>query len=153
MAREFSLGNSLVEKRGGPRSGSGTPKGRVPLMRPRRGRIMGSSILTSHSEAGGNDPLHPESGPLPPLLRDDADRVGTRPTPRLMQVDCPFAILPQAISRLIYQWFMHFHSAVVRYAKFNSGMQFRFGAAPARYFSHFSRTRFLSSCSRLLTGS
>ena len=42
---------------------------------------MGSSNLASLSEAGGNGPYHPISGPLPPHLKDDADRVGTRPTP------------------------------------------------------------------------
>ena len=46
--------------------GSRAPKGRVPLIRPRRDRIMGSSILASLSEAGGNDPFLPMSGPLPP---------------------------------------------------------------------------------------
>jgi hypothetical protein len=50
---------------------------------------MGSSILASLSEAGGNDPYHPISGPLPPHLKDDADRVGTRPTPYLLQVRYP----------------------------------------------------------------
>src|SRR5215469_8012112 len=38
----------------------------VPLIRPRRDRIMGSPILASLSEAGGNDPFLPMSGPLPP---------------------------------------------------------------------------------------
>jgi hypothetical protein len=50
------------------------PKGRVPLTRPRRGRAMGSSILASLSEAGGNDPNRPPSRPLPPRPAADADR-------------------------------------------------------------------------------
>jgi hypothetical protein len=65
--------------------GSRAPKGRVPLIRPRRDRIMGSSILASLSEAGGNDPCYPVNGPLPPHSLDGADRVGTRPTHLLMQ--------------------------------------------------------------------
>jgi hypothetical protein len=55
------------------------PQSRVPLIRPRRDRIMGSSILASLSEAGGNDPYHPMQGPLPPRASNDMDRVGTRP--------------------------------------------------------------------------
>jgi hypothetical protein len=73
---------------GGSSLGSRAPKGRVPLIRPRRDRIMGSSILASLSEAGGNDPFHLVSRPLPPHLLDVADRVGTRPTPPLVQLDC-----------------------------------------------------------------
>jgi hypothetical protein len=58
--------NSTQQKKRGSRLGSRAPKGRVPLIRPRRDRIMGSSILASLSEAGGNDPFLPMSGPLPP---------------------------------------------------------------------------------------
>src|ERR1700729_3756321 len=54
-----------TQKKRGSRLGSRAPKGRVPLIRPRRDRIMGSSILASLSEAGGNDPFLPMSGPLP----------------------------------------------------------------------------------------
>ena len=50
---------------------------------------MGSSILASLSEAGGNDPFLPISGPLPPHEPVGADRVGTRPTQGHMQVECP----------------------------------------------------------------
>jgi hypothetical protein len=50
---------------------------------------MGSSILASLSEAGGNDPFLPISGPLPPHVPVGADRVGTRPTQGHMQVECP----------------------------------------------------------------
>ena len=86
--RQFESGkNTAVKKRGGSRLGSGAPKGRVPLIRPRRDRTMGSSILASLSEAGGNDPFHPVNGPLPPHSPDGADRVGTRPTPSLMQTE------------------------------------------------------------------
>src|ERR1700693_2859766 len=67
------------EKKRGPRLGTGTPKGRAPLIRPRRDRIMGSSILASLSEAGGNDPCHPANGPLPPQLLGGADRVKRDP--------------------------------------------------------------------------
>jgi len=72
----------------GPRLGSEALKGRVPVIRPRRDRIMGSSILASLSEAGGNDPFHSVPGPLPPHVLNGADRVGTRPTPVPMQVRC-----------------------------------------------------------------
>jgi hypothetical protein len=50
---------------------------------------MGSSILASLSEAGGNDPFLPVSGPLPPHELVGADRVGTRPTHGHMQVGGP----------------------------------------------------------------
>jgi hypothetical protein len=50
---------------------------------------MGSSILASLSEAGGNDPFLPVDGPLPPHVLVGADRVGTRPTHGHMQVGCP----------------------------------------------------------------
>jgi thiol-disulfide isomerase/thioredoxin len=50
---------------------------------------MGSSILASLSEAGGNDPELPVSGPLPSHTLVSSDRVGTRPTQSLMQVGCP----------------------------------------------------------------
>ncbi len=59
-----------TQKKRGSRLGSRAPKGRVPLIRPRRDRIMGSSILASLSEAGGNDPFLPMSGPLPPHSPD-----------------------------------------------------------------------------------
>ena len=42
---------------------------------------MGSSNLASLSEAGGNNPYHPLSGPLPPHLKNDADRVERDPRP------------------------------------------------------------------------
>src|SRR5271169_4810834 len=73
-------------KKEGPQLGIRGPKGRVPVIRPRRDRIMGSSILASLSEAGGNDPCHPANGPLPPHSPDSADRVGTRPSPFPMHV-------------------------------------------------------------------
>src|ERR1700747_193961 len=57
---------SVRKKKKGSCLGERAPKGRVPLIRPRRDRIMGSSILASLSEAGGNDPFLPMSGPLPP---------------------------------------------------------------------------------------
>lgn len=50
---------------------------------------MGSSILASLSEAGGNDPFLPISGPLPPHGPVGADRVGTRPTHGHMQLGGP----------------------------------------------------------------
>ena len=57
---------------------------------------MGSSILASLSEAGGNDLRHLVNGPLPPHSLNNADRVGTRPARSLMQVDGPF--FPAAFS-------------------------------------------------------
>jgi hypothetical protein len=59
---------------------------------------MGSSILASLSEAGGNDPFLPISGPLPPHGPVGADRVGTRPTHGHMQLggpNCARALTPQ----------------------------------------------------------
>jgi len=59
---------------GGPRLGSRAPVSRS-VVRPRRDRTMGSSILASLSEAGGNDPYQLVNGPLPPHALDSADRV------------------------------------------------------------------------------
>jgi hypothetical protein len=130
----FSSGSPRErKKRGGPRLGSGTPKGRVPLIRPRRDRIMGSSILASLSEAGGNDPVHPASRPLPPHLRDVADRVGTRPTHPLMQVDCLFIPVFEPFPSLIYQQLIQSHFACSHGGRPNLGTQSRFD------FAHFSR--------------
>jgi hypothetical protein len=45
----------------------GPPKAAFHLARPRRSRTMGSSILASLSEAGGNDPNHWRKGPFLPV--------------------------------------------------------------------------------------
>src|SRR4029077_10582523 len=79
-----------LKKKRGPRLGSGAPKGRVPLIRPRRDRIMGSSILASLSEAGGNDPYILQVGPFLPTYRTLRIIIGTRPTHTVMQLDCLF---------------------------------------------------------------
>jgi hypothetical protein len=140
------------KKRGGPRLGSGTPKGRVPLIRPRRDRIMGSSILASLSEAGGNDPVHPASRPLPPYLRDIADRVGTRPTHALMQLEYLFTPLFEPFPGLIYQQLMQFHFVFSHGAKPNLGTPSRFDLGPFSVFSLFAHNvpLALSTASRWL---
>src|ERR1700675_4720087 len=68
-----------TEKRRGPRLGSGARIGCVPVTRSRRDRVMGSSILASLSEAGGNDPFDLVSKPLPSHSLDPADRVERNP--------------------------------------------------------------------------
>ena len=90
-------------KKEGPQLGIRGPKGRVPVIRPRRDRIMGSSILASLSEAGGNDPCHPANGPLPPHSQRDADRVGTRPTPSPNAFRCPLHSLFSAFPLTHFQ--------------------------------------------------
>ncbi len=77
------------KNRRGPRLGSGAPIGCVPVTRPRRDRVMGSSILASLSEAGGNDPRGLVSKPLPPHSLDPADRVERNPRPFSMQTNGP----------------------------------------------------------------
>jgi len=69
--------------------GSGAPIGRVPVTRPRRDRVMGSSILASLSEAGGNDPHGVVSKPLPPHSLRPADRVERDPRPFSLQTRGP----------------------------------------------------------------
>ncbi len=87
---------------GAPAWDPGPPESRL-VIRPRRGRIMGSSILASLSEAGGNDPFHRMNRPLPSHSSSDADRDETRPTPVLMHVACPFFVQLEARgSRLFY---------------------------------------------------
>ncbi len=84
------------KNRRGSRLGSGAPIGCVPVTRPRRDRVMGSSILASLSEAGGNDPRGLVSKPLPPHSLDPADRVERNPRPLIMQTKGPKrAVLPQ----------------------------------------------------------
>ncbi len=84
------------KNRRGSRLGSGAPIGRVPVTRPRRDRVMGSSILASLSEAGGNDPRGLVSKPLPPHSLDLADRVERNPRPLSMQTKGPKrALLPE----------------------------------------------------------
>ncbi len=84
------------KNRRGPRLGSGAPIGRVPVTRPRRDRVMGSSILASLSEAGGNDPRGLVSKPLPPHSLDPADRVERNPRPLVLQTKGPNrAVLPE----------------------------------------------------------
>ncbi len=51
---------------------------------------MGSSILASLSEAGGNDPYHPVNGPFLPVhltMRTVSER---DPHAEIVQVGCPF---------------------------------------------------------------
>ncbi len=112
----------LQKNEGGSSLGSRAPKGRVPLIRPRRDRIMGSSILASLSEAGGNDPFHLVSRPLPPHLLDVADRVGTRPTPLLVQLDCPFLHLSNFSALLSFQHVSHPKLLVFRPDEADSGI-------------------------------
>jgi len=84
------------KNRRGPRLGSGAPIGCVPVTRPRRDRVMGSSILASLSEAGGNDPRGRVSKPLPPHSLDPADRVERNPRPLVLQTKGPMrATLPK----------------------------------------------------------
>jgi len=50
---------------------------------------MGSSILASLSEAGGNDPYHPVNGPFLPVhltMRTVSER---DPHAKIVQVGCP----------------------------------------------------------------
>jgi hypothetical protein len=82
------------KNRRGPRLGSGAPIGCVPVTRPRRDRVMGSSILASLSEAGGNDPRGLVSKPLPPHSLDPADRVERNPRPLSMQTNGPNRAVP-----------------------------------------------------------
>jgi len=84
-----------LEIRRGSRLGSGAPIGRVPVTRPRRDRVMGSSILASLSEAGGNDPRGLVSKPLPPHSLDPADRVERNPRPFVMQTKGPNRLVPR----------------------------------------------------------
>ena len=69
--------------------GSGAPKAAFHWLRSRRNRAMGSSILASLSEAGGNDPYHPVNGPFLPVhltMRTVSER---DPQTHLVQLGCP----------------------------------------------------------------
>jgi hypothetical protein len=103
-AKRIAIGSETLLETGGTNKeglplGIGSPKGRVPLIQPRRSRIVGSSILPPSLEVGGSDPYRPVIGSLPPHLPDDADRAGTRLTLYSMQVKCPnFGRLPRPSS-------------------------------------------------------
>jgi hypothetical protein len=84
--------------------------------------------LASLSEAGGNDPVHPRSGPLSPHLPDVTDRVGTRPTHPLIQLDCLLSILLQPFPRLRFQQHMPLLCSYPYGGKSDSGFLYRFGA-------------------------
>ncbi len=53
----------------GPPLGTGSPEGAFQMPMSFSHRRVGSSILASLSEAGGNDPQEPASKPLPPHLQ------------------------------------------------------------------------------------
>src|SRR5260370_9037211 len=55
-------------KKRGPRLGSGAPEGAFQLLASFSHQRVGSSILASLSEAGGNDLQEVTSKPLPPRL-------------------------------------------------------------------------------------
>ena len=55
-------------KKWGPRLGSGAPEGAFQLLASFSRQRVGSSILASLSEAGGNDLPRATSKPLPPRL-------------------------------------------------------------------------------------
>jgi hypothetical protein len=53
----------------GPPLGTGSPEGAFQMPMSFSHRRVGSSILASLSEAGGNDPQESASKPLPPHLQ------------------------------------------------------------------------------------
>src|SRR5216684_6917572 len=59
---------TVAEKKRGPRLGSGAPEGAFQLLASFSHQRVGSSILASLSEAGGNDLQEVTSKPLPPRL-------------------------------------------------------------------------------------
>src|ERR1700676_3162579 len=61
-----SQGDGSPAKKWGPRLGPGAPRRRVPLSVSFSHRRVGSSILASLSEAGGNELQKMASKPLPP---------------------------------------------------------------------------------------
>jgi len=101
-AREKRTEQVDEQKKEGALAWDREPQRSRSLIRPRRDRIMGSSILASLSEAGGNDPFLPVSGPLPPHALVGADRVGTRPTQGHMQVGGPKFDSPLTYRLLIF---------------------------------------------------
>jgi hypothetical protein len=58
---------------------------------------MGSSILASLSEAGGNDPRGLVSKPLPSHSLNPADRVERNPRNQVMQAEGPNGLRPAAL--------------------------------------------------------
>ena len=105
--------NAVKIKRG-LRLGIQSPRSRVPVIRPRRDRIMGSSILASLSEAGGNDPSHSVNGPLPPHTRNSADRVErdrTQPYASALPNSRAIAFRGHAVFSMIYEFPLRRESA------------------------------------------
>jgi hypothetical protein len=61
--------NEGEQKMEGPPLGIGGPKGRVPLIQPRRGRIMGSSIQLPSQRQVGTTHTILQVGPFLPTYR------------------------------------------------------------------------------------
>ena len=57
--------SAFAQKKWGPRLGPGAPEGASQMPVSFSHRRVGSSILASLSEAGGNDPLKPQASPFP----------------------------------------------------------------------------------------
>src|SRR5579859_63819 len=71
-------------KKMGPPLGIGSPERRVSFPASFSHRSVGSSILASLSEAGGNDPRKSASKPLPPRFANlHEPSTETHPTPHL----------------------------------------------------------------------
>lgn len=116
------------------------PPCRVPLVRPRRDRTMGSSILASLSEAGGNDPCHYMYGPLPPHAL--ATRIVWNATaPALMQEHCPFSRQFRFIFILCFQSLAKIASGPFRFGGSKSG-----STAPERNCSQISALAHSLNC-------
>ena len=84
--KTYGVSNNQTRKKMGPPLGTGSPERRVSFPASFSHRSVGSSILASLSEAGGNDPRKSASKPLPPRFASShGPSTETHPTPLLMQ--------------------------------------------------------------------
>jgi hypothetical protein len=91
------------------------------VARPRRDRAMGSSILASLSEAGGNDSSYPVNGPLPPHSLDDSDRRNATHI-FVEAIPDPFLLISTAFANSNFQRLGSLRTNCLLAGKVNSGM-------------------------------
>jgi hypothetical protein len=116
----------------GPPLGIGSPERRVSFPASFSHRSVGSSILASLSEAGGNDPRNQASKPLPPRFAFSPEpSTETHPTPTLNANVQP--TLATDASALIYLQTNALQISRVALARTNLAPEFRIGTGPSPF--------------------
>jgi len=124
----FELQKEAYHKKMGPPLGIGSPERCISFPASFSHRSVGSSILASLSEAGGNDPRKPASKPLPPRFANSCEpSTETHPTSHLY-ANAP----PSFRDRLYFSISLQTKLLASRrslHFRINTVTQFRFGIA------------------------